>query len=170
MIKRVALKINGVWEEHKIYRKMVIRLTLKTRVRLATPKDAEVLSKLNQEFNGGNGRASHEIIESMEKGSELIAVAELDGRVVGFGCAQSFESFCYKELQGEITELYVEEASRRKGIAVSLISYLEEKLRKLGVCRVKVLTGRNNEIAIKTYKHCNYIEDDELLFKKKLMD
>ncbi|WP_235550163.1 GNAT family N-acetyltransferase [Paenibacillus sp. Soil724D2] len=50
----------------------------------------------------------------------MIAVAEISGKIVGFGCAQSFYSFCYEEPHGEITELYVEEVARRKGIAIEL--------------------------------------------------
>jgi ribosomal protein S18 acetylase RimI-like enzyme len=142
-------------------------MIMDVRVRLATSNDAEELSRLNQEFNGGDKRPSAEIIESLNKSKELIAVAVISGKVVGFGCAQSFQSFCYKELQGEITELYVQQAARRKRIAASLISCLEENLRERGVKSIKVLTGRGNDAAIKTYEHCDYVKDDELLLKKK---
>ncbi len=138
------------------------------RIRLASPSDANELSRLNQEFNGGEQRPSSDIIESLNDSAELIAVAEIGGKVVGFGCAQSFRSFCYNGLQGEITEMYVAEAARRKGIATSLIFYLEEYLKKRGVKSVKVLTGRRNNSAIKAYERCNYHQDDELLLKKKL--
>lgn len=104
----------------------------------------------------------------MRESSEIIAVAEMDGRVVGFGCAQSFRSFCYKEPLGEITEMYVEEAFRRKGAATALLSCLEMQLRKRGVAEVKILTGRRNHSAIRTYKRCQYEEDDEQLLKKQL--
>lgn len=114
------------------------------------------------------GMTSADIIESLNDSAELIAVAEIGGKVVGFGCAQSFRSFCYNGLQGEITELYVAEAARRKGIATSLIFYLEENLKKRGVKSVKVLTGRRNNAAIKTYEQCNFHQDDEQLLKKKL--
>lgn len=101
------------------------------RIRLASPSDANELSRLNQEFNGGDQRTSADIIESLNDSAELIAVAEIGGKVVGFGCAQSFRSFCYNGLQGEFTEMYVEEAARRKGIATSLIFYLEENLKNM---------------------------------------
>ncbi|MNV70670.1 putative acetyltransferase [compost metagenome] len=64
--------------------------------------------------------------------------------------------------------MYVEEAARRRGIAASLISFLEDKLQARGVKYVKVLTGRKNHVAIKTYERCNYVQDDELLLHKKL--
>jgi len=135
---------------------------------LAGLGDANDLSRLNQAFNGGEQRAFADIMASLNDSTELIAVAEIEGKVIGFGCAQSFRSFCYNGLQGEITELYVAEAARRKGIATSLILYLEENLKKRGVESVKVLTGRTNKNAIKTYEQCNYQQDDELLLKKTL--
>lgn len=143
-------------------------MILDARIRLASPSDANDLSRLNQEFNGGDQRPSADIIESLNDSAELIAVAEIGGKIVGFGCAQSLRSFCYYGLQGEITELYVSEAARRKGIATSLIFYLEENLKKRGVKSVKVLTGRRNNAAIKTYEQCNFHQDDELLLNKKL--
>lgn len=145
-------------------------IALETKVRLATLDDAEELSRLNQEFNGGDRRPSDEICNCMIKSNEIIAVTENNGKIVGFGCAQSFESFCYKDFKGEITELYIEESSRRKGLARSLISCLEENLRKRGVKSIKVLTGKLNAIAISTYENCSYVRDDELLLKKKLID
>lgn len=143
---------------------------MQIKVRLAAERDAEMLAKLNQRFNGGDRRDGSDIIDSMRKSDELIAVAEIDGEVVGFGCAQSFRSFCYNELQGEITELYVEPSARRKGAAVSLITCLEQNLKSRGVTEIKVLTGCQNEVAISTYEHCNYIRDDEQLLKKILAD
>jgi ribosomal protein S18 acetylase RimI-like enzyme len=137
-------------------------------VRLATKNDAKELSRLNQEFNGGDRSHASEIIESLNKSTELIAVAVINDKVVGFACAQSFKSFCYQELQAEITEMYVEEASRRKGIASSLISFLEGNLQARGVKNIKVLTGRENNSAIKTYEICNYVKDDELVLHKRL--
>ena len=86
-----------------------------TIVRLASFTDAEELSRLNQEFNGGVKRPPTKIIEHLNiNRNELIAVAEISGKIVGFGCAQRFYSFCYEEPHGEITELYVEEAAEEK--------------------------------------------------------
>lgn len=139
-----------------------------TEVRLATNDDAEALSRLNQAFNGGERRPVSEISESMNKSGEFIAVATMDGKVVGFACAQRFESFCYREAQGEITEMYVEPSARRQGLAASMISLLEEKLAAHGVKNIKILTGSDNDAAIKTYERCGYVKDDELLLQKEL--
>lgn len=134
-------------------------MQLKTRP--ATEDDAEQLAILNQQFNGGNRRPVAEVVDSMRTCNEIIAVAEIDGQVVGFGCAQSYRSFCYEELLGEITELYVEPTARRKGVATALINCLEEMLITLGVTEIKVLTGRRNDRAIRMYERFNYVRDDE---------
>ncbi|WP_405113410.1 GNAT family N-acetyltransferase [Paenibacillus sp. FSL K6-1217] len=138
-------------------------------VRLASATDAEALSRLNQEFNGGEPRPPAQIIEHLHTNrNECIALAELNGIIVGFGCAQSLYSFCYEEPFGEITELYVQDAARRKGAARAIIACLEEELRERGVRRVKVLTGRRNAAAIRTYEQCGYVKDDEQMLEKPL--
>nr|WP_249435710.1 GNAT family N-acetyltransferase [Paenibacillus sp. Marseille-Q4541] len=125
------------------------------------------MSRLNLEFNGGEKRPVSEIIKSLNSNNELVAVATIEDEVIGFGCAQSFKSFCYIEAYGEITEMYVQESARRKGVATSLISYLENQLHSLGVKTVKILTGRNNIPAIKAYELSGYVQDDEVLLIKQ---
>lgn len=49
-----------------------------------------------------------------------------------------------------------------------MIACLESHLIQRGVTEVKVLTGRQNAAAIRTYKRCGYAVDDEVLFKKLL--
>jgi predicted acetyltransferase len=58
--------------------------------------------------------------------------------------------------------------ARKKGVATLLISCLEVNLKKNGVKRIKVLSGKDNNAAIKTYEHCNYVADDDILLKKKM--
>lgn len=137
-------------------------------VRLATIKDADVLSSLNYEFNGGDKRPEAEIIESLNTGNELVAVAELWDEVVGFACGQSSQSFCYAASHGEITEMYVQESARRKGVAVALLAFLEAQLRLRGVGTVKILTGRTNDPAVATYASCGYVKHDEVFLEKRL--
>ncbi|MFB0844008.1 GNAT family N-acetyltransferase [Paenibacillus oleatilyticus] len=139
-----------------------------TEVRMATADDAADLARLNQAFNGGELLPASEIIESMNQSSELIVVATMDGKVVGFACAQSYKSFCYREGLGEITEMYIEQAARRKGLATSMIALLEDKLGERGVKIIKILTGSNNDPAIRTYERCGYVKDDEIFLQKEL--
>lgn len=123
--------------------------------------------RLNQAFNGGARRLQSEIIKNMETSNELIAIAILNEKIVGFACAQSYESFCYRELQGEITEMYIEKTAQKLGFATSLIKLLETNLLELGVREIQILTNKTNSAAIKTYETFNYVQDEEILFEKE---
>ncbi|KOY17406.1 GNAT family N-acetyltransferase [Paenibacillus xylanivorans] len=136
-------------------------------IRWANATDAEELLKLNDAFNGV-GTSIEEVIDSLALSNELIALAVIDDQAVGFACAQYFKSFCYRGLQGEITEMYIAEAARRRGLATLLIAFIEEELRERGVTNVKILTGQRNEMAIKTYVKSNYARTEEVLLQKKL--
>ena len=65
--------------------------------------------------------------------------------------------------------MYVSEHARRRGIASLLLAFIEEELRNRGVKSVKVTTGIQNEMAIKTYETNDYIKMQEHLeMNKKL--
>jgi GNAT superfamily N-acetyltransferase len=136
-------------------------------IRWANENDAEDLLKLNDAFNGV-GTSVEEVIDSLALSNELIALAVIDDQAVGFACAQYFKSFCYRVLQGEITEMYIAEVARRRGLATLLIAFIEEELKARGVTSVKILTGQSNERAIKTYEKSNYARTEEVLLQKKL--
>lgn len=137
------------------------------QIRWANAYDAEELVKLNQAFNGVEVTIE-EVKNSLALSSELIALAILNNVAVGFICAQYYKSFCYRELQGEITELFVEVGARRKGLAFMLLKFIEEEFKTRGVKTVKVLTGHTNEQAIKVYEKLGYISENEVLLQKQL--
>ncbi|GIN70009.1 hypothetical protein J14TS2_04840 [Bacillus sp. J14TS2] len=137
-------------------------------IRLATVSDSGELSILNQEFNGGTRRPTLKISESLIKNNELVAVAIKNNELVGFACAQISTSFCYEDLFGEITEMYVKEVARHKRIATSLLEFLENKLHAHGVKEIKILTGAKNVGAIRTYTKSNYITQDEVVLFKAI--
>ena len=89
-------------------------------VRLAGSADAEQLFVLNEQFNGKNCTTVENIRQSLSNNAqEVVAVAEEDGILAGFVCAQVKKSFCYKERYAEISEVFVNEAYRRRKIAIS---------------------------------------------------
>ncbi|WP_343049584.1 hypothetical protein [Paenibacillus phytohabitans] len=55
-------------------------------------------------------------------------------------------------------------------MAIAIISCLEENFRERGVKSIKVLTGRSNTAAIRTYEQCSYVKDDEQMLEKRLDD
>ncbi|MEX1030005.1 MAG: GNAT family N-acetyltransferase [Paenibacillaceae bacterium] len=136
-------------------------------IRWANEDDAESLVTLNAEFNGAGLKVS-EIKHSLRNTNELVALAIMEDVPVGFACAQFNKSFCYRDLQREITEMYIQEAARRKGLGSMLLLFLEQELQVRGVKDVKILTGRNNESAHKAYEHANYLNKDQIVFEKQL--
>jgi GNAT superfamily N-acetyltransferase len=99
---------------------------------------------------------------------DLVAVAAVDGVLVAFACAQSYQSFCYDTLQAEITEMYVQPAFRRQGIAAALIALLEKLLFERGASEVKILTGTHNADAHRVYTNSGYALINEVVFQKKI--
>ncbi|WP_426450841.1 N-acetyltransferase family protein [Paenibacillus sp. S-38] len=136
-------------------------------VRLACPDDADGLVRLNQEFNGVDITAE-EVARSLRLSPELVAVAFLGGALSGFACARSFASFCYRERQAEITELFVTETARGQGLARELLLLLEEHLHRQGVQSIKVITGGSNEAALKTYARSGYVRKKHAVLYKEL--
>ncbi|WP_186438570.1 GNAT family N-acetyltransferase [Cohnella terricola] len=141
----------------------------KIYIRLASPEDHLSLIELNDKFNGVR-RLPSEVKQSLMNTKEIIALAMLDEVPIGFGCAQYFNSFCYEEPLGEITELYVNEVARGRGLGTLLISFVEDRLTEYGVKSIKVVTSESNKRAIKTYLKAKYIQEDDLIFQKRLDD
>lgn len=136
-------------------------------VRFAVVTDALALLKLNEEFNGpGLNDVSHVERSLAKNPQEIVCVAELDGDVVGFCCAQVFSSICYAEKAGEITELYVREHARRKGLATELVRLAESELIARGATELKLLTGDDNFAARALYESLGYEADGEVHYSK----
>lgn len=136
-------------------------------IRLADAEDAESLIMLNHEFNGIQ-MPIEEVQVGLTNANELIVLALWAGRPVGFACAQVYKSFCYREPGSEITEMYVREEARQKGVASSLLSFLEDALRARGIRDTTVTTGRHNDIAIKVYKTNGYRAKEYQVLHKNL--
>ncbi|WP_339159519.1 GNAT family N-acetyltransferase [Paenibacillus sp. FSL W8-0186] len=136
-------------------------------VRLAVVDDAQALAQLNREFNGVEASLA-DIERCLANSSEIVAIAILNDEPVGFACGQSYQSFCYRELAGEITELYVREGARRQGLAAELIHAIEAELKRRGVITIKVLTGLRNEAAMQTYTKSHYVKKNEVVFQKNI--
>ncbi|MGG4479707.1 N-acetyltransferase family protein [Paenibacillus illinoisensis] len=136
-------------------------------VREAVKEDVPSLIELNDEFNGIR-RSRGEVETDLLNGREVIVVAVMEERVVGFACGQIYKSFCYAEHQAEITEMYIQESARRNGLAGMMIERLEGIFNHSGVKHIKILTGIKNAKAIKTYEKAGYDREDEFVFAKEL--
>ena len=136
-------------------------------VRLAGEDDADQLSAMNYEFNGEKISTKY-IVDALHTSHEIVAIASLDDGVAGFACGQLYRSFCYDSLCGEISEMYVREAYRRKGVGSALLLFLEKVLRKRGAESIKVLTGQDNGAALGLYASLGYLKEGEVVLGKQL--
>jgi ribosomal protein S18 acetylase RimI-like enzyme len=136
--------------------------------RIAEANDLPALARLNQAFNG--------VVCTPRDLQERLAdpfcveqplVAEVDGRVVGFGALRVVPCVFYPEPYGEVTELYVAEGYRRMGVGRSLLRLAEEIAQSKGVRTLMVMTGKSNRAACRLYQSMGY-EQDDLAFSKSL--
>ena len=127
-------------------------------VRKAQIHDIPDIFRMNNKLNDVNCNTVKAMQESLEKNkNELVLVAIHNDKAIGFICGQLYLSICYSNLQCEITELYVNENYRRKGIAKMLIKHLEREFTNNNVSEIIVITGIHNLNAQKLYENCGYI-------------
>ncbi|MDR2648122.1 MAG: GNAT family N-acetyltransferase [Clostridiales bacterium] len=136
--------------------------------RLARISDASQLQQLNDLFNGEGCNTFAAIEESLKNNiQEIVCVAADNDRLIGFCCGQIFKSMCYDVNYGEITELFVLGAYRRKRVASKLILFIEEEFRKQGINHFQLFTGKTNESAQAFYRTLGYKETSETMFRKR---
>ncbi|GHU70410.1 hypothetical protein AGMMS49992_02690 [Clostridia bacterium] len=139
-------------------------------IRLAEPGDAVRLLPLNDLFNGEGCNTLDAIRQSlMHNNLEIAAVAEGDGgELVGFCCGQPFWSFCYDRKYGEVTELFVLEGCRRRGIGAALLGFVEQRFIDIGIRDFQLHTGKDNPTGQQFYYANGYIESNDMMLRKRL--
>ena len=139
-------------------------------IRLARKEDAEQLLLLCNQFNGeGETSAAHIEQSLLQNQQEIAVVAEEDGVLAGFVCVQMKRSLCYHAISPEITEVFVCEAHRRKGLASKMIAFAEMCcMEQSGVRRFELQTGEKNFAAQALYRSLGYYEENEVLMEKAM--
>lgn len=137
-------------------------------VRSVCEHDAAELLRLNAIFNGGDGVTEDSVARSIrENAGERVFVAEDRSGLIGFCCVHIFESFCYAGNYAQITELFVDEPHRRKGVAARLIAYAERFCSGLNIASFQLFTGRENVSAQRFYESAGYVGTDEIMYRKR---
>jgi GNAT superfamily N-acetyltransferase len=143
-------------------------VTTTTRARVATIDDASDLARLNALFNGVNDTAEELAARLADSHCvETPIVAEAGGRIVGFAALRLAPCVFYAASHAELTELFVEEAYRRRGIGRVLIAHAERLARMSGAAELILLTGPANHEAQAFYRSLGY-RDHELSMAKTL--
>jgi GNAT superfamily N-acetyltransferase len=120
-------------------------------------------------FNGTSHPDDWETVSKyLRNTADIICVAEDSKMVVGYCCGRHSRNLSFKEPIADVTELFVEEAHRKKGLGKRLLSHMEIELLKHGVNRIRILVEGVNESARKFYAASKYTEFDMVMCCKVL--
>ena len=141
------------------------------KLRLATPDDSRDLARLNAEFNEVHvlpAQLSSRLANPHRV--ETPIVAEEDNCIVGFASLCLVPRVFYDTPHAELTELFVQEAYRRRGIGRALVAHAERLACEGGAAELLlVLTSFTNHEAQSLYHAMGY-EDDDLAMSKAFLD
>jgi len=134
-------------------------------IRTATAEDLPALERLWRRFEEEVPRAEHVEVDATRELSEIAdlvrdgiaLVAENDDGVVGFVLART-KSAHVGSHAGEITDLYVEPAARRDGVARALVHEAASRLSQAGVERVELDVEASNAGARTVYARWGFRE------------
>ncbi|MFN8432370.1 MAG: GNAT family N-acetyltransferase, partial [Anaerolineales bacterium] len=98
---------------------------------------------------------------------ETVILAKVDDATVGFALIRVVPSVLYATPHAELTELYVMDDYRQRGIASELIAFAEQIAVQKGARSILVQTGDDNLPALSLYKKRGY-EEYDLALKKRL--
>lgn len=135
--------------------------------RIATLDDAAELARLNHLFN-----KFQDTVETMAarladpRRVETPILAEVDGHVVGFTAVHVVPSVFYPTPRAEVTEMFVEEAYRKRGIGRVLMAHAEQVAREQGAVDLLVLTDFKNHAAQGLYRAMGFENWDIVMYKK----
>ena len=122
-------------------------------------EDAEALSQLLTDFTGLSttpAQVHQRLVRS--QGIEHPILAEIDGQVVGFASLRLVNYLGEDAPYAEVSELFVMERYRHRGIARTLMSELEARARASGASSLAVLTDADNDAAMALYRAMGFQE------------
>jgi ribosomal protein S18 acetylase RimI-like enzyme len=129
-------------------------------VRVAEPSDAHALSALLFEFNG-ESLSPDELAQRMEqaRGLETAFLGELGGVLAGILVLRTVPTLSSSGDWAEITELYVQPASRRRGVGTALVEAALEHVRERGCTELHLLVAPDNRAALSFYEAAGFCRD-----------
>ena len=128
-------------------------------IRVAQASDAHKLKALNDIFNDDDDTNLHELETSLrENKKEIIVCADIGTAIIGVCCVQIISTMCFNWQYCFITELFVQEEYRNRGIGAALMKFAEAEVKKIGIRKTFLWTGEANEAARKLYKSIGFIE------------
>ena len=126
--------------------------------RIAEPTDASDIARLNALFNDVHQPVEFYAARLGEaQRVDTPILAEMDGRVIGVANLRLVRQALYPEPYAELTELFVEDAYRRRGVGRALIEFAEGLARTGGAPEMLILTNFYNHPAQMLYGALGYV-------------
>ncbi len=120
-------------------------------------EDAEILAQILTDFTHlATTPAQMQRRLAHSRGIEHPILAELDGKVVGFASLRLLDYLGEDAPYAEISELFVLERYRRRGVGRALMAELEVRARSAGASSLTVLTAADNESAVALYRAMSF--------------
>jgi GNAT superfamily N-acetyltransferase len=129
-------------------------------IRDPRPEDAEALAALIEELGyPTTAEATAERLARLEASdADRVAVAELDGRVVGLAAIHESLSVEYDEPAAKLSAIVVDEEQRRRGVGEALVAEMEAEARRRGCCLIFLTTAERRRDAHAFYRRLGYEE------------
>lgn len=135
-------------------------------VRTAQPADAGEIARLNTRMNGSDEppeNYANRLKEARRVDTPILA--EMDGQVIGMANLRLLQPVFYAEPYAELTEMFVEESYRRRGVGRALIAFAEQLALEGGAHAMLVLTDFYNHAAQELYRSMGFVHYDIALIK-----
>lgn len=135
-------------------------------IREAVAADAVEIARLNAAFNGSDETPdvyATRLADASRVDTPVVAI--VDGRMVGLANLRLVKPLFHPDRYAEITEMFVEEAYRRRGIGRALLAQAETLARRAGARQMLILTDFYNDVAQRLYRSMGYSHYDIALSK-----
>lgn len=139
-------------------------------VRKALASDAQALARLNAVAMGYEypaEKTAAQLEALLGSGRDLILVAEMDGRAVGYLHLQDYD-LLYSDHLKNIMGVAVDPACRRQGIGRALLEAGEAWARSTGAAGVRLVSGESRKEAHAFYRSLGYEGSKMQLNLKKM--
>lgn len=125
-------------------------------IRKALPSDAQAITDILRSigwFEQVNSTADDILNERIGKNVDLshsdqshsIYVAEEDGNVVGYAAVHWLPYLFFAGAEGYVSELFIHETARGKGIGTQLLAAVKEEAGERGCARLMLINSRDRE-------------------------
>ena len=101
------------------------------------------------------------LIRTVAERNGCILMARAEAATVGFGCAwiQNDDDMLLRDdarTHAYVSDIFVEDAWRRRGIALQILGALETEMRSRGCRRIRICSKTTNHVALECYNKAGY--------------